>query len=277
MQQPQYIFNRHLLRLRHLKSPYKETQLHRFVSQSIADRLSYVRRFFNRVLVIGDFKVDGFAQCQDAHIVYLNWGGDACDVVGDSEFLPFAPQSFDLIISVFDVHTANDVPGVLLQARQALQPDGLLLCAFLGGRTLEELCHATMMAEEQLRGGITPRVAPMISLADAASLLQRAGFALPVADHDKLHLSFETPAQLLALLKTPSLSNLQHLQHQGLVTKAFIQRVSDIYTELYGTSSDVTATIDLVFLSGWAPSSRQQQALKPGSAEYSLSDFLNTV
>jgi SAM-dependent methyltransferase len=199
-------------------------------------------------------------------------------LVADEERLPFAPASLDLVVSTLGLHWTNDVVGALIQIRRALKPDGLFLGAFLGGSTLTELRQALTDAEGEILGGAGSRVSPFADSRDAAGLLQRAGFALPVADVDRVNVSYEHPLKLLADLRAMGETNVLADRHPRALTRALLARASEIYAERFaGPDGRVSATFEIVTLTGWAPHASQQQPLQPGSAKMRLADALGVV
>jgi SAM-dependent methyltransferase len=191
-------------------------------------------------------------------------------LVADEERLPFAPASLDLAVGAFGLHWTNDVVGALIQIRRALKPDGLLLAAFLGGSTLTELRQALTQAEDELWGGAGSR--------DAAGLLQRAGFALPVADVDRVSVRYDHPLKLFADLRQMGETNVLAERHPRALTRALIARAGEIYAERFaGPDGRIPATFEIVTLTGWAPHASQPQPLQPGSAKMRLADALGTV
>jgi SAM-dependent methyltransferase len=203
---------------------------------------------------------------------------DGPRLVLDEEALPFAAESLDLIVSTLGLHWTNDVVGALVQIRRALKPDGLFLGAFLGGSTLTELRQALTEAESELLGGAGSRVSPFADSRDAASLLQRAGFALPVADVDRVNVSYEHPLRLMADLRQMGETNVLADRHPRALTRALLARAGEIYAERFaGPDGRVPATFEIVTLTGWAPHASQQQPLRPGSARMRLADALGTV
>jgi SAM-dependent methyltransferase len=196
----------------------------------------------------------------------------------DEERLPFAPASLDLVVSTLGLHWTNDVVGALVQIRRALKPDGLFLGALLGGSTLTELRQALTDAESEILGGAGSRVSPFADSRDAAGLLQRAGFALPVADVDRVKVSYDHPLKLLADLRQMGETNVLADRHPRGLTRALLARASEIYAERFADADGrVTATFEIVTLTGWAPHPSQPQPLKPGSAKMRLADALGTV
>ena len=205
-------------------------------------------------------------------------GRGGARVVLDEERLPFAPESLDLAVSTLGLHWTNDVVGALIQVRRALKPDGLFLAAFLGGATLTELRQALTQAEGELLGGAGSRVSPFADSRDAAGLLQRAGFALPVADVDRIAVSYEHPLKLLADLRQMGETNVLADRHPRGLTRTLLARAAEIYAERFARPDGrVSATFEIVTLTGWAPHPDQQQPLAPGSAKVRLADALGTV
>jgi SAM-dependent methyltransferase len=199
-------------------------------------------------------------------------------LVLDEERLPFAPESLDLIVSTLGLHWTNDVVGALVQIRRALKPDGLFLGSFLGGSTLTELRQALTDAESEILGGAGSRVSPFADSRDAASLLQRAGFALPVADVDRVNVSYDHPLKLLADLRQMGETNVLADRHPRALTRTLLSRASEIYAQRFsGPDGRVSATFEIVTLTGWAPHASQQQPLQPGSAKMRLADALGVV
>jgi SAM-dependent methyltransferase len=196
----------------------------------------------------------------------------------DEERLPFAAESLDLIVSTLGLHWTNDVVGALIQIRRALKPDGLFIGAFLGGSTLTELRQALTAAEDEILGGAGSRVSPFADSRDATGLLQRAGFALPVGDVDRVNVSYEHPLKLLADLRQMGQTNALAERHPHALTRALLGRAAEIYVERFaGPDGRVAATFEVVTLTGWAPHPDQQQPLAPGSAKMRLADALGTV
>jgi SAM-dependent methyltransferase len=199
-------------------------------------------------------------------------------VVLDEERLPFAPQSLDLVVSTLGLHWTNDVVGALVQIRRALKPDGLFMGAFLGGSTLTELRQALTAAEDEILGGTGSRISPFADSRDAAGLLQRAGFALPVGDVDRVNVSYEHPLRLLADLRQMGETNVLADRHPHALTRTLLARASEIYVERFaGADGRVRATFEIVTLTGWSPHESQQQPLAPGSAKMRLADALGVV
>jgi SAM-dependent methyltransferase len=198
-------------------------------------------------------------------------------IVADEEALPFAAGSLDLVVSGLALQAVNDLPGVLVQIRRALRPDGLFLAALLGGDTLGELRQSFAVAESELEGGASPRVAPFADLRDMGALLQRAGFALPVTDTDRVTVRYATPIALMLDLRRMAATNPLVERRRVPLRRATLMRAIEIYAARFADGDGrVRASFDIVWLSGWVPHENQQQPLRPGSAKMRLADALGT-
>lgn len=196
-------------------------------------------------------------------------------VIVDLEALPFADASLDLVVSGLTLHCVNDLPGTLIQIRRALKPDGLMLAAVLGGQTLIELREAFLLAESELEGGASPRVAPFGDVRDYGGLLQRAGFALPVTDTDVLTVTYSSPLALMQDLRGMGATNVLAARRRAPLRRGTLMRACEIYLERHGRADGrVPATFEIITLTGWAPHESQQQPLRPGSAKARLADAL---
>ncbi len=196
-------------------------------------------------------------------------------VVAEPEALPFAEARFDLVTSLLSLQTANDLPGALVQIRRALKPDGLFLAALFGGDTLSELRQAFAEAEAEMEGGVSPRVAPFVDVRDLGALMQRAGFALPVTDVDRLVVRYRDAFSLMRDLRAMGLTNALVARRRTSLRRGTLMRMAAIYSSRFAdTDGRLRATFNVVWLSGWAPHASQQQPLKPGSATTRLADAL---
>lgn len=191
---------------------------------------------------------------------------------------PFADGSLDLVVSGLALQFVNDLPGALIQIRRALKADGLLLAALIGGDSLMELRQAFAEAESEIEGGISPRVAPFADIRDLGSLLQRAGFALPVVDSDRVVVRYDQPIALMRDLRAMAATNIAVERRRTPLRRATLQRMLEIYARRFADADGrVRATFEIVWLTGWAPHESQQKPLKPGSATRRLADALGTT
>lgn len=201
--------------------------------------------------------------------------GEGVDLVVDEEALPFPAESLDLVVSLLSLQFVDDLPGTLIQIRRALRPDGLLLAALLGGDTLRELRDSFAAAEIELTGGLGPRVAPFVGVRDLGSLLQRAGFALPVTDGDRLTVRYASMFDLIADLRAMGATNPLLDRSRRPTSRRLFLRAAEIYAERHADPDGrLRATFEIVSASGWAPHESQQKPAKPGSATARLADAL---
>jgi SAM-dependent methyltransferase len=265
------LFDRRLLRARQQRAERQgaATFLLDRVAEEMAERLLAVVREFSYVSDIGtpgDAVRNALAGRggQFAHVDLPDSG---------SEPLPLGAQSIDLAVSALALQFVNDLPGVLAQIRRALKPDGLLMAAMIGGDTLTELRQSFAAAEAEVEGGVSPRVAPFADLRDMGALLQRAGFALPVTDVDRIVVRYDNGFALMQDLRRMGATNVLLERRRIPTRRATLLRMAEIYAERFSDGDGrIRATFDIVWLSGWAPHQSQQQPLKPGSAKASLAD-----
>lgn len=188
------------------------------------------------------------------------------------------PESCDCIVSLLALHTVNDLPGVLVQMRRALRPDGLFIAALAGGDTLTELRSALFDAEIEVTGGASPRIAPFADVRSLGQLLQRAGFALPVADSDTITVRYSSPIRLMHDLRAMAATNALAERSRRPMKRTVLMRALELYAERFSDADGkVRATFEIVWLSGWAPHESQQKPLKPGSAKMRLADALKAM
>ena len=197
-------------------------------------------------------------------------------VAGDVEALPLAPARFDLIVSALALQGANDLPGALVQIRQALKPDGLFLGAIVGGQTLRELREVLVEAETAACGGASPRVAPFADVSDMGGLLQRAGFALPVADSDVVTVRYADAFGLMADLRAMGATNALLARDRRPARREMFFRAAALYAERFADADGrIRATFEIVSLAGWAPHESQQKPARRGSGQVSLATALH--
>jgi SAM-dependent methyltransferase len=191
----------------------------------------------------------------------------------DSNPLQLAAESIDLAVSLLALQFVNDLPGVLAQVRRALKPDGLLLAAMIGGDTLTELRQSFAAAEAEIEGGASPHVSPFADLRDIGGLLQRAGFALPVTDLDRIVVRYDNAFALMQDLRRMGATNVLVERRKLPTRRATMLRTAQIYSERFAdTDGRIRATFDIIWLLGWAPHASQPKPLRPGSAKFSLED-----
>lgn len=251
------------------------------VAGELADRLSVVLRRFNVGVDLGtpgDAVRRSLRRLGAGMIV----GADVIArgkpfVVADEEALPFRDSSLDFVVSGLALHFANDLPGVLAQIRRALKPDGLFLAAILGGETLTELRQAFAEAESEIEGGASPRVAPFADLRQIGALLQRAGFALPVTDVERVTVRYSSVFDLMHDLRRMGAANTLVARRRVPLRRTTLMQMADVYARRFADADGrIRTTFDIVWLSGWAPHPNQQQPLRPGSAKARLADALGT-
>ncbi len=282
-QQDILVFDRPLIRKNRRRASPKFSNhsfLHDWAAREMKGRLYDINRAFPLALEIG---IKSFFDDTPADkiekLISMNIGGDNTKnlCTADEEFLPFANESFDLALGTLNLHTVNDLPGALLQIRKSLKPDGLFLAAMLGGETLHELRQVMTQAEMNIRGGISPRVFPFADKQQMGALLQRAGFNLPVVDSDILSVTYDNVFKLFHDLRHMGEGNAIAARDKTPPGKKFFLEAARLYQEQFaGPDNRITASFEIIFLTGWAPHSSQQKPLRPGSAETSLADALNT-
>ena len=262
--------------------------LKREVSERLADRLSDTTRRFARVLDLGCH--DGAlgrlvaARGEAEMLVSMDLSerfaraAPGLRVVGDEEWLPFADGSFDLVVSALSLHWVNDLPGALVQINRALKPDGLFLAAMLGGGTLEELRQSLLAAELQVEGGASPRISPFADVPDVGGLLQRAGFALPVVDADRIDVSYADAIALMRELRGMGETNAVAERRRVPLRRATLASALRHYGERRaGADGRLPATFQVLYLTAWAPHASQPKPLRPGAAKTRLAEALGTV
>lgn len=199
-------------------------------------------------------------------------------LVGDPVLLPFRDDSLDLVASALALHWVTDLPGCLAQIQRALKPDGLFIANLLGGETLHELRESFTIAEAELTGGASPRVAPFAELREIGALLQRTGFALPVVDQDRVTVRYADALALMRDLRAMGATNALVERVRTPLRRDVLMRMVAIYAERFSdTDGRIRATFDIVSLSGWAPHESQQKPLRPGSAKARLADALGVA
>jgi SAM-dependent methyltransferase len=280
---PPPLFDSALLRARKRRNATaiaKHSFLIERAAQDLAERLEQIDRRFEPVLLTGphaDLLLATLPPAINQIGRLITMDGRPGSVAGDEEALPFAPGSFGAVLSLMSLHWANDLPGTLIQIRRALKPDGLFLGALFGGDTLSELRTALSEAEIEVDKGMSPRISPFIDIRDGAALLQRAGFALPVADRDRVRVTYSSALHLMAEVKGMGESNALIERRRVPMKRALLARTNEIYAARFPAGGGrVAATFDILTLTGWAPHEDQQKPLAPGSAKMRLAEALGT-
>ncbi len=240
--------------------------LHEIARKEIALRLEEVNRTFTAPIIITGHP--------------RRWAGLREDArcIADTPVLDLQVGAHDLVIHAMALHWANDPVGQLVQARRALRPDGLFLAVMPGGQSLQELRAALAQAEAELTGGLSPRVLPMAEIRDIGGLLQRAGFALPVADSLRQRVSYASLRALCHDLRAMGEGNALAARRRSIPPRALFDRAEALYrSNAADTEGRLTASFELIFLAGWAPDASQPQPLRPGSATARLADALDTT
>ncbi|MHA6347334.1 methyltransferase domain-containing protein [Roseivivax sp. CAU 1761] len=242
-----------------------ELFLHEIAAADLQDRLELVNRRFTAPAIVTPFPAVWDGRLANARIV------------PDAEILDLEPGAHDLVLHALALHWANDPVGQLIQCRRALRPDGLLLAATFGGRTLTELRAALAEAEIEVTGGLSPRILPMADIRDLGALLQRAGLTLPVADSDTLVATYESPLHLMRDLRAMGEGNALAGRLRRPTRRRVLLRAAEIYAAAHAAPDGrVPATFEIVALTGWSPDPGQPQPLRPGSATARLADALRT-
>ena len=257
-----------LTRIRHRAAKAPVLFLHEEAAIEVEDRLSLVNKAFTDPVVVGGMP----------HIWQKLLPQMRC--IADDDTLDLAPGTRDLVIHALALHWANDPVGQLIQARRALRPDGLFIAVLFGGATLQELRAALAQAEADLFGSLSPRIAPMGEIRDLGAVLQRAGYALPVADSVPLTVSYATPLHLMRDLRAMGEANALSSRSRKPMQRALLERTCEIYHEAFpaeDTPGRIRATFELIVLTGWSPDPSQQQPLRPGSAATRLAQALGTM
>lgn len=252
---------RHRLRARRAPALFLQED----VADEVEERLNEVNRTFTKPAI-----VTGFPEL---------WAERPIDatIVPDDETLALEPGAHDLVIHALCLHWANDPVGQLIQCRRALAPDGLFIGALFGGQTLHELRGALAEAEVALTGGLSPRVAPMGEIRDLGALLQRAGFALPVADSTRREVSYRDTVHLMRDLRAMGEGNALAARQKTIPPRRLFAEAAHLYEATHADPKGrIPATFEIVYLTGWAPDASQQKPLRPGSAQSRLAEALGT-
>jgi SAM-dependent methyltransferase len=285
MSDPAQVFDRALVRRRRDRAAATVQSVEPILAEAadrLLDRLDDTTHRFTRALDVGGRGVIAprlaargipFVVSADLSARMASRAG-GLPVAADEEWLPFGPGTFDLIVACLSLHWVNDLPGALIQIRRTLAPDGLFLAALPGLPTLQELRVALAETEVELRGGLSPRVSPFPDLRDGAGLLQRAGFALPVADAEAIDLRYRSPLALLADLRAAGEGNAVLARDGRVPPRALFPLAA---ARLGADAQGTPATLRLLMLTGWGPAATQSKPARPGSATARLADALGTI
>jgi NADH dehydrogenase [ubiquinone] 1 alpha subcomplex assembly factor 5 len=291
MSEQHLLFDRRLLRARRARFA-TEIAAHEFllshVAREIAERVGLVLRSFPLALDLGAYhgllgqkvaalpSVGAMLYAESAYALAALCPRPS--LVCDEDLLPFKEACLNLIVSGLALHRVNDLPGALVQIRRALRPDGLFIAGLLGARSLIELRQALIEAEAETEGGASPRVAPFGDVRDYGALLQRAGFALPVADAEVLKVPYPSPRELMREIRVLGGGNVLSERSKAPLSRRTLDRAEAIYRDRHATpDGGVSATFEIVYLFGSGPDPSQQKPLKPGSAAARLADALHTT
>lgn len=287
---PPRLFDRDLLRRRRNRAAARLADYNFLVRRAfddICDRVESITRDFGRAAVLGGGpgladelmarpaggKLDWLVSADLSPKVAATLDRPALAL--DEESLPLAPESLDLVLAPWGLHWTNDLPGVLVQINHALRPDGFFAAAMLGGSTLTELRQCLMTAEGELTGGVSARVSPYAGTFDMAALLQRAGFAMPVADVDRVTVRYDTVFALMADLRGMGETSILADRPRKPATRALFLRTAELYAERFADADGrIRATFEIVHAAGWAPHPDQPKPKRPGSATHRLADAL---
>jgi SAM-dependent methyltransferase len=243
----------------------------REAAEGIGERLGAVKRSFHLAADIGS-RTESFTLLKHHAQEWLR------PAITSDETIELGKGSLDLAVSVLALHAVNDLPGVLLQIRRALKPDGLFMAALFGGDTLRELRESLAAGESEILGGISPRVAPFADVRDMGGLLQRAGFALPVADVERTTVRYRDFTTLVRDLRGAGETNALAQRQKKPLSRTVLAAGASHYEKHHAESDGrLRATFDIIFLTGWAPHESQQKPLRPGTAKTRLADALGTV
>lgn len=274
MPDPIQLFDPETIRLNGMRRKPDSLFLLNEIADRVLDRLTDINRTFEKVAVIGfvpqPFR-DAFPNL-DA-VPFNEESGD------QEELLPgqigFSNPPYDLILSVTGLHRVNDPVGALIQANRALKPDGLFLAALFAGDTLQELRRSLLVAETELSGRAAQRILPFGDVRDLGGLLQRADFALPVADLDHIDIEYRQFAKLLQDVRHMGEASCLAARPKTFAPKNLFAKAAEIYARDYQTADGtLKATFEIAYLSGWHPHESQQQPLKPGSGKVSMAEVL---
>lgn len=280
---PPQIFDQDLLRLRRARAQKRNPSfLAQRCAEDAADRLCDVNRTFENALIIGppefsETLLDALPPGKRPKVItrsFSTGSSEGLEVTAPDDDLPFSPASFDLVISGLSLHSINDLPGALIAARNLLSPDGLFIGAMFGGETLSELRQSAYSADDAIFGGMSPRVSPFADYSQAAALLQRSGYALPVVDTDRVTVRYKDIQRLFEDIRDLGDMNSLKGRSKAPLTRKWRHSLIKNYTQNFSENGKFVTTFEILWLTGWAPHESQQKPLRPGSAKMRLADAL---
>ena len=248
-------------------------------SQDMFERIELINNTFEKGLALGFRNINLKKSKNIGHLRLAELGmSQNIDFVCDEEFLPIKKSSLDIIISFFNLHSSNDIPGILFQINQSLKPNGLFIGCLFVGDTLKELRFCLAKAEEEITKGISPRISPFADLQDLSNLLQRANFNLPVADIDRHKVTYDNPIKLMNDLREMGETNILKEKQKTFFRKDVLEKSMEIYKENFSLENHkIFATFEIAWLIGWKYHDSQQKPLQPGSGQKNLAEAVDEL
>ena len=273
--------NRKLLKTRREKDTIENHDKSLFFKDyqiEMMERISFINENFKNCMFYG-FRGKKLEIPKNIEkLIYGNLGKtNKTELIYDEELLPFGESSLDMILSFFNLHFANDIPGILYQTLSSLKPNGIFIGCLFCGDTLKELNYSFLKAEEEICGGASPRVSPFIKLQDLASLLQTINFSLPVADIDRHNIYYNHPEDLLKELKIMGETNILTKMNKSTLRKDVLEKMYEIYIDKFSNKEGkINATFDIAWITGWKYHESQQKPLEPGSGKFAMIDSVKS-
>lgn len=274
--------DRRLARVKRQRSLKNEPERKLFFndySKEMFERIELINNTFQRGLALGfrnlDFnKAKNINELISSELILSK----NIDLICDEEFLPIKKSSLDLIVSFFNLHSSNDIPGILYQINQSLKSNGLFMGCLFVGDTLKELRFCLAKAEEEISMGISPRISPFADLQDLSNLLQRANFNLPVADIDRHKVTYDNPLNLMEDLRRMGETNILKEKQKNFLRKDILERSVEIYKDNFSLKNEkIFATFEIAWIMGWKYHESQQKPLQPGSGEKNLAEAVEEL
>ena len=273
--------NRKLLKTRREKDTIENHDKSLFFKDyqiEMMERISFINENFKNCMFYG-FRGKKLETPKNIEkLIYGNLGKtNKTELIYDEELLPFGESSLDMILSFFNLHFANDIPGILYQTLSSLKPNGIFIGCLFCGDTLKELNYSFLKAEEEICGGASPRVSPFIKLQDLASLLQTINFSLPVADIDRHNIYYNHPEDLLKELKIMGETNILTKMNKSTLRKDVLEKMYEIYIDKFSNKEGkINATFEIAWITGWKYHESQQKPLEPGSGKFAMIDSVRS-